>query len=49
MGGHRCYLRYFGTTSSELLQTGLQSVIDYIWREVKCDDIRIELIHSKDE
>jgi hypothetical protein len=49
VAGHRCYIRHFSTISMAHYKNGLKSVVDYIWREVLCDDIRAEIIHIQNE
>jgi hypothetical protein len=49
LGGHRCYIRHFSTISASHFKTGLQALIEYIWKEILCDDIRVEIYHFKDE
>ena len=49
LGGHRCYIRHLSTISAKHLKQGLQAVIDYIWREIQCDDIRVEIYHFKNQ
>ena len=49
LGGHRCYIRHLSTIVPDHLGKALDSIVDYIWRNVACDHIRVELNHSVDQ
>lgn len=48
LGGHRVYIRHLSTIMSNELPHALDLVCDFIWREIPCDNIRVELYHFKD-
>lgn len=48
-GGHRCYIRHLSTFDPLHLSKGLDAVVEYIWREMLCDHIRVEIYHIKDQ
>ena len=49
LGGHRVYIRHLSTIMSNELPHALDLVCDYIWQEIPCDNIRVELYHFKDD
>lgn len=49
LGGHRCYIRHLSTISTAHFKQALEAVVDYIWKEILCDDIRVEIYHIKDD
>jgi len=49
LGGHRVYIRHLSTIHTADLQEVLDVVCDFVWQEIPCDNIRVELFHFKDE
>ena len=49
LGGHRVYIRHLSTIMSGELSQALDLVCDFIWQEIPCDNIRVELYHFKDD
>lgn len=48
LGGHRAYIRHLSTLQEEIMPSALQLVIDYIWKHIPSDNIRVELFHYTD-
>jgi len=46
--GHRAFIRHVSVIRNELFPQALKLVIDFTWRRIYCDHIRIELFHIKD-
>jgi len=40
--GHRAFLRHISVIRPELLQQALSLIIDFIWRRIHCQHIRLE-------
>jgi hypothetical protein len=45
----RGYIRHISVVNFSLLQNSLEAVIDFLWRRVYCQNIRVEIYHIKDE
>lgn len=48
LGGHRGYIRHLSTMEPKHMEIALDAVVDYIWRHMPCDNIRVEIYHIKD-
>ena len=46
--GHRAFLRHVSVIRPELFPQALRLIIDFIWRRVQCEHIRLEQFHMKD-
>ena len=46
--GHRAFLRHISVIRTELLPQALSLIVDFIWRRIDCDHIRLEQYHVKD-
>lgn len=45
---HRVFIRHISTIKGKQLEQALLVTIEYIWKNVQCDNIRFELFHIKD-
>ena len=46
--GYRAFIRHVSVIRNELFPQAMKLVIDFIWRRIYCDHIRLELFHLKD-
>jgi hypothetical protein len=44
----RTFIRHVSTFDLSHLQKAVSIVVDYIWKNVYCSNIRVEIIHIKD-
>jgi len=44
----RVFIRHISTIKAKQMDNALEVVIDYIWKNLPCDNIRFELFHIKD-
>ena len=49
MGGHRCFIRHLSTIDPDHMAQALELVVDFIWKNLPCENIRVEIYHIKDE
>ena len=47
--GFRAFLRHISVIRVELLPQALKLIVDFIWRRIHCDHIRLEQVHVKNE
>lgn len=45
----RGYIRHISTLNMETLASAVELTINFIWKNMFCQNIRIELFHIKDE
>lgn len=45
--GHRAFLRHISVIRVELLPQALKLIVDFIWRRISCEHIRLEQYHVK--
>jgi hypothetical protein len=43
--GHRAFLRHISVIRTELLPQALKLTVDFIWRRIQCEHIRLEQYH----
>ena len=48
LGGHRCYIRHFSTMIADQLEKALSAVVEFVFSNITCDHIRVEINHFKD-
>jgi hypothetical protein len=49
LGGHRCFIRHLSTVNPEHMAQALELVVEFIWKNLPCENIRAEIYHIKDE
>ena len=49
MGGHRCVITHLSTVDPENMAQALDLLVNHVWREMNCNDIRVSLFHIRDE
>lgn len=47
--GHRAFLRHISVIRAELFPQALKLVIDFVWKRIACDHIRLEQFYVTDE
>ena len=47
--GHRVIIRHVSVIRNELFPQALKLVVDFVWKRIHCDHIRVELFHLKNE
>jgi hypothetical protein len=48
LASHRCYIRSLCTIFPAHLAKALDCVVDFIWKKLNCDHIRVEINHFVD-
>ena len=43
---HRAFIRHVSVIRPELFPQALKIVLDFVWRRIHCDQIRLELFHT---
>jgi hypothetical protein len=47
-GEYRAYIRHLTTTDAAKIQTAIDQVVEFIWKNIYCQHIRLELYHQTD-
>lgn len=45
--GYHAFIRHLSVIRTELLDQALGLVLDFIWRKIYCDKLRVEVFHVK--
>ena len=47
-GSHRCYIRHLSTIMADQLEKALSAVVEFVFGNIPCDHVRVEINHFKD-
>ena len=48
-GSFRAYIRQLSTINAACMPLALEKTVEYIWKHMPCEHVRVELLHIKDE